>query len=703
MLRFRPLLIGALTMVSAAACSPESDPSLSAEGGGQALVTLDAANLTSNPSFESGIAGWTSWQGSLARTTRSDAPHGGAVVKVSRTSGSAFSVDDAPDTVSSAVAGTRYVARVSVAAASKASIGRPVQLVIRERASGSLAYVKEWTATTTLASTFKELSVEATVVNSGDVIDVYVLQLQAGKNHAFFADALTLAPVRGAVSLPADNRTVNPSFETDAAGWASWQGVVTRVAHANAPHGSQVARVDHATGTAYSIDDSPSTIAAAAQGSVYSASAHVAAATAGAVGKGVKLVIRERDAATRALVRTTASPTVSLTSGFQALAVTSTVSVEGNVIDVYVQQSAAAPGDAFFVDALTLSGPPASTGGGEEPEDPGTPEEPVSNGKPAGGVQFHCVWDFYTNAERIAVLDKLKAANLQWVRIDMAWAGIEATYKGERAAWYTSRVDFCVDEASKRGLKVLLTLWRTPGWANGYKDFSAPPNNPQDYADFARWAAARWAGKVQAWEVWNEPDPVQTFWTGTVPQYAAMLKAAYPAFKQGDPSTTVVLGGPTYNNDGWISQVYAELGGATAFDVVATHPYQGQGDAEPERPSDGNDWWFTSLPKVVDVMKANGDGDKPIWFTEFGWSAHANWSGISAWQRGVTEAQQADFARRAFEYARLHYPNVKAMFWYKERVRPGESDVHQAGYGLLREDLSPRPAYTTLQNYFATP
>jgi hypothetical protein len=40
------------------------------------------------------------------------------------------------------------------------------------------------------------------------------------------------------------------------------------------------------------------------------------------------------------------------------------------------------------------------------------------------------------------------------------------------------------------------------------------------------------------------------------------------------------------------------------------------------------------------------------------------------------------------------------MYWYKERTMRGD-DFHQAGYGLLRADLSPRPAYTALSTLLA--
>jgi hypothetical protein len=349
----------------------------------------------------------------------------------------------------------------------------------------------------------------------------------------------------------------------------------------------------------------------------------------------------------------------------------------------------------------TTTPPPTTTTTTTTPPPPPPPPPPPTSADPANagvGAQFHCAWSFYTNADRTAVLDKLKAAGVSWVRIDMAWAGIEDTKKDARNAWYLGMMDFCIDQARARGLNVLVTLWMTPGWANGGRSYYVPPANPADYADFARWAAARWAGRVAAWEVWNEPDPNQSFWQGTTDQYVGLLRAAYPAFKAGDPSAKVVLGGPSSNDDGWLAQLYA-LGAKGTFDVAATHPYQGLADAAPETPDDGHRWWFTHVVAVRNVMVANGDGAKPIWFTEFGWSAHPNWVGIAPWQRGVTLDQQADYLVRAVKFTRANYPYVGVMFWYKERANPTGTDPHEEGFALLNADLSERPALAALRAY----
>ena len=313
-------------------------------------------------------------------------------------------------------------------------------------------------------------------------------------------------------------------------------------------------------------------------------------------------------------------------------------------------------------------------------------------------MQFHCGWNHYTDPMRAAVLDKLQAAGVKWVRIDFAWEGVEGAYKGARNAWYIGMMDTCVNLARARGINVLFTLWVTPGWANGFQSNRMPPTNPQDYADFAQWAADHWRGRVAAWEVWNEPDPWQQFFQGTTLQYAQMLMAAYPRFKAGDPNTLVVLGGPSSNDDTWIGELY-DLGVKDSFDVLASHPYQGIADAEPEHADDGHRWWFTHAAALRALMVARGDGAKPLWFTEFGWSAHSNWSGIPNWQRGVSPAVQADYIVRAHQYAKANWPFVGAMFWYKEIAYPGSTDVHEEGYALLDSDLAERPVYGALRSY----
>src|SRR3989440_4010102 len=315
---------------------------------------------------------------------------------------------------------------------------------------------------------------------------------------------------------------------------------------------------------------------------------------------------------------------------------------------------------------------------------------------PALGVQFHCNLPGYTDGSRAQVLDKLAAVSLAWVRIDVSWAELKPRRLQPVDRRYSNRFGGCLTLARERGFKVLATLGWSPRWANGNRGAGAPPLHLRDYARIAQWASAHWRGRVDAWEVWNEPN-LWGSWAGSPRRYAGLLRAAYPAFKRGDPSTTVVFGGVSGNDDRFIAKAYA-AGARGWFDVLATHPYQGVGDAPPEYPDDGERWWITHVGVVRRVMNANGDARKPIWFTESGWSAFTTEPGAPGWRRGVTEAQQADYAARVVRLVPDRYPYVTNVFWYTDKTWESERDPRLRGFGLLREDLTPRPVYWALRD-----
>ena len=308
-------------------------------------------------------------------------------------------------------------------------------------------------------------------------------------------------------------------------------------------------------------------------------------------------------------------------------------------------------------------------------------------------MQFHCAWS-QSEPARAEIATKLANAGVRSVRIDLGWHSFEPR-RHRLNLWYVRLADRCVNLVRAKGIDVLATLLWTPGWANRGRGAATPPHRAADYARIARWAARHFRGRVTAWEVWNEPND-RSFWLGSAKRYARLLRAAYPAIKAGDPNALVVFAGLMHNDDRFLARAYA--GGARgSFDVMATHPYQGVGDAAPETADGGGDWWLiTHVPAVHELMARHGDGAKPIWFTEFGWSTHSNWPGMQAWQRGVNPEEQAAYLSRAVALIRLRYPYVERAFWYKDAARGGESEI-QSGYGLLNADLSARSAYAALK------
>ena len=320
---------------------------------------------------------------------------------------------------------------------------------------------------------------------------------------------------------------------------------------------------------------------------------------------------------------------------------------------------------------------------------------------PSFGVQFHGMWSSYNDTQRDLILSELHSAGVQWLRLDLGWAMLQPNGPGSYdMGWGVPFTDSVINRIHADGFHLLVTFWRTPAWANGGAGETALPTNPSDYANALQWAAARYAGKVDAWEIWNEPNMTYSM-TGADPgRYAALLRAAYPAAHAGDPATQVVFGGPSENDVPWIQKAYA-AGIHGSFDVMATHPYMGPSDAPPETPDDGSIYKLTHVSAVHDLMTANGDGDKPIWFTEFGWSSHANTSSMANWELGVTPQEQGDYLVRTLQLIKQAYPYVTNAFWYEANDEHTGTTVNNDNYGLLDSNLAPKPAYSAIASYLA--
>lgn len=341
---------------------------------------------------------------------------------------------------------------------------------------------------------------------------------------------------------------------------------------------------------------------------------------------------------------------------------------------------------------------------------------------PSVGAQYHGIWGYRNDAERVAALDKLAAAGVRWLRFDVSWASLQDQGPNTFNSAYVRQIDFVVNAARARGFQLEVTLFATPNWANGGRGTGVPPNNLADYARVARWAAARYRGRVAAWEVWNEPnhpsfwnsDPTYKSpgWYRSAALYAQLLKVAYPQFKAGDPAALVVMGAPEFNDYGWIWELYAH-GVKPYFDVMATNAYQAPADLPPEAPDDPSTtrgWRIASVVRVHDVMKRYGDGGKQIWFNEIGWSSHPNTGREANWQKGVTEQQQAEYLLRALRFIGCNFPNVTRVFWYRERNQPPSNpsapdlgEVQRGNYGLLTYELAEKPVYRALRSFLAGP
>jgi len=317
------------------------------------------------------------------------------------------------------------------------------------------------------------------------------------------------------------------------------------------------------------------------------------------------------------------------------------------------------------------------------------------------GVVADLNW-WITPAEQEKTATAVRELDARWVRLSVQWAYVEP-FPSLYDPWQLAETDRAVDLARASGANVLLMIYNAPSWASG----STASNVPRDPADFARFAgslAARYRGRVAAYEIWNEENYARFWSTGPSPAaYAELLRAAYPAVKEADPAAKVVFGGLSTGDYRFVEAAYA-AGAVGTFDVMAIHPYTYCGTTGPGEIRRGDDGRMTrdsflAYREVRATMLARGD-DKPIWLTEFGWNTSSERCNPAAgiWQGGVSEEQQADFTSKAFALVQQDR-YVRVAIVYSVRNGAGDANTPEAQYGLLRRDYSAKPAYDAFRRY----
>ena len=92
-------------------------------------------------------------------------------------------------------------------------------------------------------------------------------------------------------------------------------------------------------------------------------------------------------------------------------------------------------------------------------------------------------------------------------------------------------VDELARNAQRLGVELLISIWGTPGWANGGEKPNHAPSDPHDLEEFAHALADRYSGRhagypsVRLFSVWNEPNHPDFL----MPQYTKKGADAAPA------------------------------------------------------------------------------------------------------------------------------------------------------------------------------
>ena len=308
-----------------------------------------------------------------------------------------------------------------------------------------------------------------------------------------------------------------------------------------------------------------------------------------------------------------------------------------------------------------------------------------------------------------AYFKKLKNLGVEWVRWDIDWSEIQPNGP-TNYDW--SGVDRVALTAQQFGIQSLGTITYTPKWARNsscINDSHCEPANPTVFGKFAAAVAQRYSGRINTWEIWNEPNYAQ-FWlpTPNIQNYAAILHYSYVDIKQANPAALVLSGGlAASGNDSngdlspltFMADLY-KVGANKYFDAVALHPY-----SYPASP-DLVVWWnsWQQITPIYQLMVSHGDEAKKIWITEFGAPTGGPGKPFSANQVHnftygedyMTEHAQQVIMEQALAFYKPRLNWMGPFFWYSLQDVGTSNSTPENFYGIFRYNGSEKPAYSVL-------
>lgn len=310
-------------------------------------------------------------------------------------------------------------------------------------------------------------------------------------------------------------------------------------------------------------------------------------------------------------------------------------------------------------------------------------------------------------------IEMIREAGFAWIKLHIPWAEVETPRKGVfwDENWKVNtwdRFDELINLATSANLRVVVRVDRAPQWARLEGTLPThPPENFDDYGDFIYTIVSRYKGKVEHFQIWNEPN-IWPEW-GDQPVdpagYVDLLKIAYNRAKEANPAVRIMsapLAITLEKNQRnlseleYLDQMY-KLGAAKYFDILTANAY-GM-DRSPDDPPNENVLNFQRVLLTRKVMERHEDTNKAIWFNEYGWNASPKDMPAEKliWRR-VTEKQQADWTVQGVAKARKEWPWAGVfLVWYFRQVGDISPDSSEYYFRLVDPDFTPRPVYRAIQ------
>lgn len=299
------------------------------------------------------------------------------------------------------------------------------------------------------------------------------------------------------------------------------------------------------------------------------------------------------------------------------------------------------------------------------------------------------------NPNLVAALQQSGAA---WIRISLFWGWRER----QPGVIDWSDIDTALTNLEQAHITPLITLagpvpcWAIPGSSNCSIAKDAVPPSEQ-WAAFVSAAVNRYKSRVHYWEVWNEPDLVQSLPVSDdanrLIQYRdRVFIPGVQAIRTADPTAKIVgpalAAIPSGNSEPGtqLQQALAlvlNVPASATVDIVSVHSYYPY-------------HWSDKMQSIRAALSSLGLSSKPIWITEEGID--------SAQLTNTADREQAVanfFSQEMPHSATGTYPDK--IFWFAVTDSTDFSGNHIDDYGMINNQdytnfvWTPRKTYTSMQ------
>lgn len=315
--------------------------------------------------------------------------------------------------------------------------------------------------------------------------------------------------------------------------------------------------------------------------------------------------------------------------------------------------------------------------------------EPTATFAPPGDIRFGVIESY----EDPAAAGRLGAA---WTRARFQWADVQPDGPDD---WRPPLDDEALAAELAAGREVVGLLIGIPDWARDRRNLprglALPYDDPANaWGVFVGEVVSRYAGRIDRWIIWNEPDiddpdaPGHT-WDGDIAAFFQLQRTAYLAAKAANSDAVVHLGAFTYF---WAPSYFSRFLDVVAadpeaaahnyyFDIATAHLY-----FQPNAV-------FNVLYAFRRVLDAHGLA-QPIWLVETNAPPMDDpyWT-VDNWTLAVSLNEQAAFVPQVVAVALA--AGAERVAVYKLKDTAGDRVANPEPFGLVRWDNSRRPAFDT--------